>query len=215
MGVCTGISALQLAAIGASFLLAVLCLDMFWVKLPEELHNGDIAPTLKRQSLLNMFVAFGASAAAVMLMIWVSACGVVAGKRGILLATLHSARSISTAPNKRSPALGCRASLCTELTRSGHEHVAEGTAISDRLPQKRRRRAMGSQPKDRRRPSNRKREARPRDRDRASASRRKCPLGRTAHPAACLANVLIRRGVPATPEPATCWRTRVSPARKT
>jgi hypothetical protein len=49
---------------------------MFWVKLPEELHNGDIAPTLKRQSLLNMFVALGASATAVLLMIWVSACGV-------------------------------------------------------------------------------------------------------------------------------------------
>ena len=75
MGVCTGISALQLTAIGVSFLLAVLCLDMFWVKLPEELHNGDIAPTLKRQSLLNMFVASGASAAAVMLMVWVGACG--------------------------------------------------------------------------------------------------------------------------------------------
>ena len=75
MGICTSISALQLTAIGVSFLLAVLCLDMFWVKLPEELHNGDIAPTLKRQSLLNMFVAFGASAAAAMLMIWVSACG--------------------------------------------------------------------------------------------------------------------------------------------
>jgi hypothetical protein len=74
MGVCTGISALQLGMVGASFLLAVLCLDMFWVKLPEELHNGD--PTLKRQSLLNMLVAFGASAAAVMLMIWVGACGV-------------------------------------------------------------------------------------------------------------------------------------------
>jgi hypothetical protein len=52
MGICTGISALQLAAIGVSFLLAVLCLDMLWVKLPEELHNGDIAPTLRRQSLL-------------------------------------------------------------------------------------------------------------------------------------------------------------------
>ena len=75
MGVCTGISALQLAAIGASFLLAVLCLDMLWVKLPEELHNGDIAPTLKRQSWLNMFVAFGASAAAVMLMIWSARAG--------------------------------------------------------------------------------------------------------------------------------------------
>ena len=60
MGICTGISALQLGMVGASFLLAVLCLDMFWVKLPEELHNGDIAPTLKRQSLLNMLVAFDA-----------------------------------------------------------------------------------------------------------------------------------------------------------
>ena len=48
---------------------------MFWVKLPEELQTGDIAPTLKRQGWLNMFVAFGASAAAAMLMIWVSACG--------------------------------------------------------------------------------------------------------------------------------------------
>jgi hypothetical protein len=70
MGVSTGISALQLGMVGASFLLAVLCLDMFCVKLPEELHNGDIAPTLKRQSWLNM------SAAAAMLMIWDSAFGV-------------------------------------------------------------------------------------------------------------------------------------------
>ena len=46
MAVCTGISALQLGMVGGSFLLAVLCLDVFWVKLPEELHNGDIAPTL-------------------------------------------------------------------------------------------------------------------------------------------------------------------------
>lgn len=75
MGICTGVSALQLAVISVSFLFAVLCLDMFWVKLPEEPHNGDIAAALKRQGLLNMFVAFGAIAAAVMLMIWVSACG--------------------------------------------------------------------------------------------------------------------------------------------
>jgi hypothetical protein len=75
MGICTGISALELAAVGLSFLFAVLGLDMFWVRLPEEMHDGDIAPTLKRQGWLNMFVAFGASAAAVMLMIWVTACG--------------------------------------------------------------------------------------------------------------------------------------------
>jgi hypothetical protein len=75
MGVCTGISALELAAVGVSFLFAVLCLDMLWVKLPEEVQNGDIAPTLKRQGRLNLFVAFGATAAAVILMVWVSACG--------------------------------------------------------------------------------------------------------------------------------------------
>jgi hypothetical protein len=33
--VCTGASALQLAATGLSFLLAVILLDMFWVKLPR------------------------------------------------------------------------------------------------------------------------------------------------------------------------------------
>jgi hypothetical protein len=76
MGVCTGISALQLAAVGVRFLLAVLCLDAFWVRLPEELCNGDIAPTLKRQSVVNLLVALGATGAAVMLTIWVSACGV-------------------------------------------------------------------------------------------------------------------------------------------
>jgi hypothetical protein len=75
MGICTGISALELAAVGLSFLFAVLGLDMFWVRLPEEMHDGDIAPTLKRQGWLNMFVAFGASAAAVMLMIWITVCG--------------------------------------------------------------------------------------------------------------------------------------------
>ena len=74
--VCTGVSALQLAATGLSFLLAVILLDMFWVKLPEELHDGDLAPTLKKQSWLNMFVALGATAASVMLLIWVSSCGV-------------------------------------------------------------------------------------------------------------------------------------------
>ena len=46
-----------------SFLLAVLCLDAFWVKLPEELHNGDIPPTLKRQSVVNLLVALGATGA--------------------------------------------------------------------------------------------------------------------------------------------------------
>lgn len=54
----------------------VFCLDMFWAKLPEALRNGDIVPTLKRQRVVNMLVALGATSAAVMLLIWVSACGV-------------------------------------------------------------------------------------------------------------------------------------------
>ena len=49
MAVCTGISALQLAAVGFTFLLTVLWLEMFWVKIPHELHKRDLAPTLKRQ----------------------------------------------------------------------------------------------------------------------------------------------------------------------
>lgn len=70
--VCTGVSALQLAAVGVSFLLTVFCLDMFWAKLPEQLRNGDIVATLKRQRVVNMLVALGATSAAVMLLI----CGV-------------------------------------------------------------------------------------------------------------------------------------------
>lgn len=54
---------------------------MFWVKVPDELHNGDIAPTLKHQGWLNMLVAFGASAATVMLMIWSVRAGLSAGCR--------------------------------------------------------------------------------------------------------------------------------------
>jgi hypothetical protein len=45
---------------------------MFWVKLPE--HGGDLAPPLKKQSWLNLFVALGAVAAAVMLLVWANSC---------------------------------------------------------------------------------------------------------------------------------------------
>jgi hypothetical protein len=72
--VCTGVSALQLVIMALSFLLAVILLDSLWVKLPEELHAADLASPLKRQTLLNMFVALGAGAAAIMLLVWVSAC---------------------------------------------------------------------------------------------------------------------------------------------
>jgi hypothetical protein len=53
----------------------VLLLDALWVRLPEELHNGEIAPMLMRQGLLNLLVAIGAASAAAMLLVWVSACG--------------------------------------------------------------------------------------------------------------------------------------------
>ena len=54
----------------------MILLDMFWVKLPEELHGGDPSAMLKRQTVLNLFVALGAAAAAYMLLIWVSACAI-------------------------------------------------------------------------------------------------------------------------------------------
>lgn len=72
--VCTGVSALQLIVTALSFLLAVILLDGLWVKLPEELRATELAPPLKRQVLLNTFVALGAGAAAIMLLVWVSAC---------------------------------------------------------------------------------------------------------------------------------------------
>jgi hypothetical protein len=74
MGTCTGISALQLFATASMFLLAVLGLDVFWVKISEELHHGAIADALKKQSWLNAFVAFGALGASVLLFLWVSTC---------------------------------------------------------------------------------------------------------------------------------------------
>jgi len=37
-------------------------------------HGGDLAPPLKKQSWLNLFVALGAAAAAVMLLVWANSC---------------------------------------------------------------------------------------------------------------------------------------------
>ena len=59
MNACTGISAIQLLAMAFTFLLAVLSLDVFWVRVPRELHDGDIAGALRKQSWLNAFVAIG------------------------------------------------------------------------------------------------------------------------------------------------------------
>jgi hypothetical protein len=74
MNVCTGISAIQLLAAAFSFLFAVVWLDMFWVRIPRELHGGDIALALRKRTWLNAFVAAGAIGAAVLLLFWVHSC---------------------------------------------------------------------------------------------------------------------------------------------
>ena len=47
---------------------------MFWVRIPGELHHGDVSGALKKQSWLNAFVALGALGAAILLLPWVSTC---------------------------------------------------------------------------------------------------------------------------------------------
>jgi len=59
MGACTSVSAIQLVVVALSFLLAVVWLDVFWVRIPEEMHHGDIAGALRKRSWLNAFVAAG------------------------------------------------------------------------------------------------------------------------------------------------------------
>jgi len=74
MGACTGISAIHILLMAMTFLLAVLSLDVFWVRVPKELNDGDIAGALRKQSWLNTFVAIGAAGAAILLLVWVSSC---------------------------------------------------------------------------------------------------------------------------------------------
>ena len=74
MNACTGVSAIHIVLMALTFLLAVLSLDVFWVRVPKELHDGDIAGALRKQSWLNAFVAIGAAGAAVLLLVWVSSC---------------------------------------------------------------------------------------------------------------------------------------------
>jgi hypothetical protein len=74
MGTCTGISAIQLLAVAFTFLLAVLSLDVFWVRVAEQLHDGDVPGALRKQSWLNAFVAIGAAGAAILLLLWVGSC---------------------------------------------------------------------------------------------------------------------------------------------
>ena len=74
MNACGGMSTIQILLVAVTFLLAVLSLDVFWVRVPKELHDGDIAGALRKQSWLNAFVAIGAAGAAVLLLVWVSSC---------------------------------------------------------------------------------------------------------------------------------------------
>ena len=74
MNACSGISTIQILLVAVTLLLAVLSLDVFWVRVPKELHDGDIAGALRKQSWLNAFVAIGAAGAAVLLLVWVSSC---------------------------------------------------------------------------------------------------------------------------------------------
>ena len=74
MDACTSISALQLVALAFTFLLAVLSLDMFWVRMPQKLHGSDIAEALRKRNWLNAFVAVGAVGAVFLLLHWCTAC---------------------------------------------------------------------------------------------------------------------------------------------
>ena len=73
MNVC-GISAIQLSAAAFTFLVIVLSLEIFWVRIAQELHRGDIAFALRKRSWLNAFVAAGAVGAAILLLFWVHSC---------------------------------------------------------------------------------------------------------------------------------------------
>jgi len=73
MDACTSISAFQLLALAFTFLLAVLSLDMFWVRIPHKFHGGDIAEALRKRNWLNVFVA-AVAGAVILLLHWTSAC---------------------------------------------------------------------------------------------------------------------------------------------
>ena len=49
MNACTSGLAIQLLGLVVSFLLAVISLDMFWVRVPEELNQGDFPAALKKR----------------------------------------------------------------------------------------------------------------------------------------------------------------------
>jgi hypothetical protein len=53
---------------------AVISLEVFWVRVPEQLLRGDLDAALRKRSWLNAFVAAGAVGAAALLLFWVGAC---------------------------------------------------------------------------------------------------------------------------------------------
>jgi hypothetical protein len=67
-------SAVQLLAAAFTFLAAVISLDVFWVRTPDQLRGGDIGGALRKRSWLNALVALGAAGAVVLLFFWVSTC---------------------------------------------------------------------------------------------------------------------------------------------
>lgn len=73
MEACTSISAFQLVTLAFTFLLAVLSLGIFWVRVPQKSDGRDIRAQRKR-NWLNTFVAAGAAGAVILLLHWVTAC---------------------------------------------------------------------------------------------------------------------------------------------
>jgi hypothetical protein len=57
MNACTPTSVFQLFAAALTFLLAVLWLEMHWVRITEDLHSGNIARALRKRGWLNALVA--------------------------------------------------------------------------------------------------------------------------------------------------------------
>jgi hypothetical protein len=74
MSACTELSALQIVLMALTFLLAVVSLDVFWVRVAKQSEHVDIACALRKQTWLNVFVAVGAAGAAILLLVWVSSC---------------------------------------------------------------------------------------------------------------------------------------------
>ena len=74
MNACTANSAIQLLAAASTYLIIVVWLEMFWVRIAQELHGDDIAFALRKRTWLNAFVAAGALGAAILLLFWVHSC---------------------------------------------------------------------------------------------------------------------------------------------